>query len=51
MEVSCKMCGHAVVVETWTREYEKLKSVQDEKAYVCRSCQEKLRVEAARDQR
>lgn len=49
MTIQCRVCGHKVEVAAWSREYERLKS-SDDPAYVCDACQEKIRVEAQKDQ-
>lgn len=49
MEIKCHICGQAFEVPTWSEEYQRLKS-QDDPAYICTRCQDKIRFEAQNDQ-
>lgn len=47
--VRCRVCGREVKVESWSREYERLKA-SDDPVYVCDPCQEHIRVDAQNQQ-
>jgi uncharacterized protein YlaI len=49
MKITCRVCGHAVELATWSQEYERVK-LADDPAYVCDACQQKIRTEAQHDQ-
>lgn len=49
MQVTCQICGRKHTLAAWSEEYEKLKSAPQH-PYICHTCQEKIRSEAARDQ-
>ncbi len=49
MTVKCRVCGRTVEVARWSKEYERLKAT-DHPAYVCDSCQQRIRTDAQNQQ-
>lgn len=49
MTATCRVCGHQVVVESWSKEYERLK-LSNDPAYVCDACEQKIRSDAQHNQ-
>lgn len=49
MQRQCRVCGKSLTIDEWSQDYDKLK-VSDDRAYICPACQERIRIEAQKEQ-